>query len=67
MAITFSMSNPVSLSVVVQELHGIPEVRRVVEIPSTDRVDPNLIRKTATLPKPPNECSKTVCIELGTA
>ncbi len=66
-AITFPMSKPVPLSVVMQKLQGIPEVRRVVEIPSSGRVDPSLIRKTATLSKPPSECSKTVYIELGAA
>ena len=61
------MPDPTPMSVVVGKLKSLPEIRSVVEIPSTGRVDPNLIRKTATLPKPPSECSKTVYIELGAA
>ncbi len=66
-AITFPMAAPTSLSAVVEKLQGIPEIHRVVEIPSTGRVDRSLIRKTATLPKPPSECSKTVYVELAAA
>ncbi len=66
-AITFPMATPTPLRVVMQKLQRIPEVQSVVEIPSSGRVDPSLARKTAALPKPPSECSKTVYIELATA
>jgi len=66
-AITFPMPAPTSLDIVMEKLQAIPEIQRVVEVPSTGRVDPNLVRKTATLPKPPSECSKTVYVELAAA
>jgi len=66
-AITFPMTSPTPLAVVMEKLLGIPEIQRVVEIPSTGKVDPSLVRRTATLPKPPSECRKTVYIELAAA
>ena len=66
-AITFPMPAPTPLSVVVEKLQGIPDIQSVVEIPSSGRVDPDLVRKTATLPRSPSECSKTVYIELSAA
>ncbi len=66
-AITFPMPDPTPLSVVIEKLKSIPDIQSVVEIPSTGRVDPSLIRKTVTLPKPPSECSKTIYIELAAA